>query len=112
MERINQNICEIHQIKKDYLFCLEQNCEDRLCCIECYAKENLHKEHRCIILKDFLRSEESELGRVFNQKFLNAMKEWNNDINQFIEVFNRRIEKIMDEREEELISPIYKFINK
>ncbi len=98
-------------MKRDYLFCLENECEERLCCIECYVKDNLHKNHRCIILKDFMQSEESELARVFNQTFIQAMKECDNDINQFIEVFNGKGDKAMDEREEELRTPIEKIVN-
>ena len=49
--------------------------------------------------------------RVFNQSFMNAMKECNNDINQFMEVFNGEIDKKMDEREEEIRLPIDRLIN-
>ena len=58
-----------------------------------------------------MKSEETELGRVFNQTFIQTMKEYNNDINQFIDVLNGRIDRAMDQREEEIRIPIEKIIN-
>ena len=56
-----------------------------------------------------MKSEQSELGRIFNTTFIQVMRE--NDINQFIKVFNGRIDKKMDEMEEELRTPVEQIIN-
>ena len=67
MERVNiNNICEKHQEKKDYIFCLERECRNRLCCEKCHFEDSLHKGHKSIKLRNFMKSEESELGRIFN----------------------------------------------
>ena len=58
--------CSVHQIKKDFLLCFENNCNDRLGCIECYTKFNHHRNHKSIFIKDYIKSEQSELGRIFN----------------------------------------------
>ena len=100
-------------MKNDYLFCSDRECDyfSRLCCKKCYTDDNLHENHKNIIISEFIKSEENELGRIFNETFIQVMKECNNDINQFIEMFNGRIDKTMDEREEEIRTPIEKIIN-
>ena len=45
-ENHNQNMCEKHKIKKDYLFCMESRCRDRLCCEKCYSEDNKHNLHK------------------------------------------------------------------
>ena len=58
-----------------------------------------------------MKSDTYELGRIFNSTFIQVMKDSNNDIDQFIKVFNRRIDKRMDEREEDLRTLIEQIIN-
>ena len=111
MERTNQNECEKHQLNKDYLFCLESRCRDRLCCVKCHFEDSLHRNHKFIIISQFMKNEENEIGKVFNQTFIQTMKENEDSIERFISVFNGKIDKAMEEREKELRLPIEKVIN-
>ena len=56
-----------------------------------------------------MKSDESELSRIFNQSFIQSMRE--SDIEQFILSFNGRLDKRMDERDEEIRTPVEKMIN-
>ena len=57
--------CEYHNKKKDYLFCLNHACRERLVCDKCNARENLHRDHRVLLIRDFLKSDEEELRVAF-----------------------------------------------
>ena len=89
----------------NYLFCF------RTCCKKCHTENNQYKDHKYIIIKDFMEGKENGLSKMFNQTFIQVMKECDNNMNGFLEMFNMKIDKAMDEREEELRLPIEKIIN-
>ena len=57
--------CEHHNKKKDYLFCLNNSCRERLVCDRCNARENIHRDHKMLVIKHFLNSDEEELKIAF-----------------------------------------------
>jgi len=50
-------VCYKHDLKKNYLFCLENGCEQRLGCELCYLEDQEHQGHRVILLKEFMENE-------------------------------------------------------
>ena len=103
--------CGNHEIKMDYQFCLNEECSCRLTCIECYVKNDKHKKHRMTMVKDFIRGEESELNRVFNQTYIQLNKGDNLNINYILDGFNAKMDQIMEQREKELKKQIEQIIS-
>jgi len=62
-------------MKKDFVFCLDSDCDDRLVCVNCYVLDKKHDRHRVIILKSFIDDNEDEIKRIFNYEYLKNIKE-------------------------------------
>jgi len=67
--------CQKHQIKKDFVFCLESDCDDRLVCMKCYVLDQKHDDHKVIMLKPFMNDDENEINRIFGDQYLQSIKQ-------------------------------------
>ena len=67
--------CEKHKMKKDFIFCLESDCDDRLVCMKCYVFDKKHDRHRVILLKFFMDGDEDEINRILGDEYLKNIKE-------------------------------------
>ena len=67
--------CQKHQMKKDFVFCLDSDCDDRLVCVQCFVLDQKHIGHRLIILKPFMDDNENEINRIFSDQYLKNIKE-------------------------------------
>jgi len=47
--------CSKHKIKKDYLFCLESGCSNRLTCKKCYEQDHQHLNHDSVFIDGFMK---------------------------------------------------------
>ena len=62
-------------MKKDFVFCLESDCDNRLVCMKCFILDHKHIDHRLIILKLFMDGDEDEINRIFSHEYLKNIKE-------------------------------------
>ena len=53
------NGCDRHNMKKDYLLCLDNECDDRLICEQCYSLDHKHNGHRFIMIEQLMNNDES-----------------------------------------------------
>ena len=67
--------CQKHQIKKDFVFCLESDCDDRLVCMNCFVLDQKHNGHKLIMLKPFMDGNENEINRIFSDEYLKNIRE-------------------------------------
>ena len=67
--------CEKHQLKKDFVFCLESDCHDRLVCMKCYVLDQKHNGHRFVMLKFFMDDDQNEINRIFSHEYLQNIKQ-------------------------------------
>ena len=91
--------CEKHQIKKDYLFCSNSRCKDRLVCKKCFHIDQDHIGHKYVHIKYFMEGDDHELRKIFSDTFIEIYNQ-SKDVNSFIKVFDGRINKYLDEKEE------------
>jgi len=71
--------CEKHKLKKDYLLCLDDGCEDRLVCEKCFHIQHKHQNHKYILIKYFMENEDEEINRIFNKGYIEMMGEKSED---------------------------------
>ena len=62
--------CEKHKLDKNFLFCLEQDCHDRLACKKCNVLDNQHCNHRFVMVDYFMDNDQDELERIFGQNYI------------------------------------------
>jgi len=62
-------------MKKDFVFCLDSDCDDRLVCVNCYVLDKKHNDHTLIILKSFMDDNENEINRIFSHEYLKNIRE-------------------------------------
>jgi len=67
--------CENHQLKKDFVFCLEPGCNDRLVCKKCYVLDRKHDRHKFIMIEYLMENDENELKRIFDSEYLKNIEE-------------------------------------
>ena len=67
------NQCDRHNMKRDGLFCLNDECDDRLECIECWNDK--HRDHKYIMINEFMMNSESEMNRILNRTYDEVMKQ-------------------------------------
>jgi len=91
--------CKEHNIKKDYLFCLDDECDHRLGCIECQFDKHKHKGNQYLLIKEFIKNDSEELQRIFDKGYLKVRSE-NRDQESLVELLDKRINKYLDEMEE------------
>jgi len=58
-------MCQIHGIKKDHIFCIDDDCVGGFDCIECVVEDNKHKGCKYVIVSEFINDAKSELQKVF-----------------------------------------------
>ena len=102
--------CEKHKLKNNFIFCLETDCQDRLACEKCYVLDQKHNGHKVIMVKYFIQNDEEELKRVLDDEYIKNMKD-NKTINEFIQQFDNRMNKYLDEREEDMSTSFEKMVN-
>ena len=111
--------CQRHNIEKDFLFCLESRCDDRFACIECHVSDESHKGHKFIVIKEFMKNDEQELKKIFDETYLKIMnqtkgnkgKKGKKDKEILKKQFDGRFNKYLDEREEEIRGSFEEMIN-
>lgn len=86
--------CEKHQMKRDYLFCLDQTCRDRLTCMKCYMRDQKHNGHNYVNIKSFMRKDEDQLARIFNTTLVQNIKQ-EKTLDQLMELFDNGISQLM-----------------
>ena len=57
--------CSKHKLDKDTVFCLEEDCKERMACVMCIVRDQLHKDHHCIVIKGIIEDNSEELKRLF-----------------------------------------------
>ena len=62
-------------MKKDFVFCLDSDCDDRLVCMKCFVLDKKHIDHRVIMLKPFMDGDQDEIKRLFSDEYLKNIKE-------------------------------------
>ena len=62
-------------MKKDFVFCLDSDCDDRLVCMKCFCLDQKHNGHRVIMLKPFMDGDQDEIKRLFSDEYLKNIKE-------------------------------------
>ena len=75
--------CKKHNLKKDFIFCLEPDCEDRLVCKKCYLIDQQHFTHKRICIEYFMETDYDEFLKIFNETYAQTMKDSQN-IKSFI----------------------------
>ena len=48
--------CEKHNKKKNYLFCLEDGCNNRLTCQLCHEHDKIHSNHNFILIEPLMNA--------------------------------------------------------
>ena len=101
--------CEKHYLKRNFIFCLEPNCDDGLVCKRCLVLDKKHIDHRFIMVKPLLKDDEYEVKRIFDNEYIEKMKN-DKDAEQFVKQFDDKFNKYLNEREEELRTPFERMI--
>jgi len=65
--------CNRHELKRDYLFCLDDGCKSRLGCIECQVVDEQHKGHRYIVIKELGEIERDGGSMIANTEIVELM---------------------------------------
>lgn len=71
-------ICKKHNKQKNFLFCIEQSCKERLTCNKCYIKDKIHNDHQFILLEDLNNGNIEDLEESFDSFLIEAMKNGKN----------------------------------
>ena len=91
-------------MENDYLFCLEDNCNDRLKCQKCYEEDHKHLNHNFRLIHEFMTNRnKDEMERLFGETYDKMNKPFN-------EIFDQLFNKWLDETEEDLRTPIEEMI--
>ena len=93
-------------MKKDQVFCLENDCQDRLICPLCFIRDRQHIDHNYIVIKGFQETNLSELTNIFRTTVSEILKEGTD----FKQSFIQKINHLLDDREDRILKPIMTFI--
>ena len=66
--------CDKHQLRRNYVFCLESKCDDGLVCERCFVLDQKHNGHKLIMVKCLIENDEYEIKRIFGEQYADKMK--------------------------------------
>ena len=58
-------MCQKHNIKKDHIFCIDDDCIGGFDCIQCVDKDGKHENCKYINVSEFIENAQRELRKVF-----------------------------------------------
>jgi len=79
--------CGKHNISKNYIFCIDNNCSGGLDCIECVVMDRKHHHCKHVIVDQFIKDAKTELETAFTKSHIYVMHK-NQKVDQFINEFD------------------------
>lgn len=71
--------CKKHRLSKDFIFCLDKGCDDRLVCKKCHVLDEKHSGHNFVMVEFFMQNDEDEFKRIFGENYVQDMKNVGSD---------------------------------
>jgi len=105
--------CSKHNEVKKYLFCLENECVDRLECELCIVQDKKHHEHKFILIGRMMDENcDTEMKKLFGDTYDEMVEnDEQKNVEGFIRAFDRKFDKYLVEKEAELREPVEKMID-
>jgi len=57
--------CKCDSYKENEIFCIEEDCNQRLVCLGCFIRKRNHQGHKYILINDFVEGKEQEMKTIF-----------------------------------------------